>query len=258
MHADLLVICLLAAFLSIDVRTIGGTMLSRPLVVAPLTGFLMGDAKTGFLVAYFIELVWVGMLPVGAYLPVEVLPVTVVSVYLASTYIAALGNSSESIIMFCIIISIPVGFMSRWLESHIRELNSRLSDYLDGEVQEERIPNVEMIQYMNIVVTLLKGFLVCFIPIFFGSHVLLNVYNSLPDNVKAAMGTSFYLVPLVGIAVVMEIFFMKKYTLHFALSFIAVFVFSFFTRVSPFLIMALSILAAMLMLYLGREKKTGV
>ena len=52
MHADLLVICLLAAFLSIDVRTIGGTMLSRPLVVAPLTGFLMGDAKTGFLVAF--------------------------------------------------------------------------------------------------------------------------------------------------------------------------------------------------------------
>ncbi len=255
MHADLLVICLLAAFLSIDVRTIGGTMLSRPLVVAPLTGFLMGDARTGFLVAYFIELVWVGMLPVGAYLPVEVLPVTVVSVYLASTYTASLGSFSESIIMFCIIISIPVGFMSRWLESHIRELNSRLSDYLDGEVQEERIPNVELITYMNIAVTLLKGFLVCFVPIFFGSHVLLNVYNSLPDNVKAALGTSFYLVPLVGIAVVMEIFFMKKYTLHFALSFIAVFVFSLFTRVSPFLIMALSILAAMLLLYLGREKK---
>jgi len=254
-HADLLVICLLAAFLSIDVRTIGGTMLSRPLVVAPLTGFLMGDARTGFLVAYFIELVWVGMLPVGAYLPVEVLPVTVVSVYLASTYTASLGSFSESIIMFCIIISIPVGFMSRWLESHIRELNSRLSDYLDGEVQEERIPNVELITYMNIAVTLLKGFLVCFVPIFFGSHVLLNVYNSLPDNVKAALGTSFYLVPLVGIAVVMEIFFMKKYTLHFALSFIAVFVFSLFTRVSPFLIMALSILAAMLLLYLGREKK---
>ena len=255
MHADLLVICLLAAFLSIDVRTIGGTMLSRPLVVAPLTGFLMGDARTGFLVAYFIELVWVGMLPVGAYLPVEVLPVTVVSVYLASTYTASLGSFSESIIMFCIIISIPVGFMSRWLESHIRELNSRLSDYLDGEVQEERIPNVELITYMNIAVTLLKGFLVCFVPIFFGSHVLLNVYNSLPDNVKAALGTSFYLVPLVGIAVVMEIFFMKKYTLHFALSFIAVFVFSLFTRVSPFLIMALSILAAMLLLYLGSEKK---
>jgi len=256
-HADLLVICLLAAFLSIDVRTIGGTMLSRPLVVAPLTGLLLGDAKTGFMVAYFIELVWVGMLPVGAYLPVEVLPVTVVSVYLASAYIhtPGLGSSSESIIMFCIIISIPVGFMSRWLESHIRELNSRLSDYLDREMQEERIPNVEMIQYMNIAVTLLKGFLVCFIPIFFGNHVLLNVYNSLPDNVKASMGTSFYLVPLVGIAVVMEIFFMKKYTLHFALSFIAVFVFSFFTRVSPFLIMALSIFVAILLLYLGREKK---
>ena len=261
MPVDLLVICLLAAFLSIDVRTIGGTMLSRPLVVAPLTGLLLKDHKTGFHVAYFIELVWVGMLPVGASLPVEVLPVTVVSVYLASTFIvsqnlvAGSGVSPESIIMFCIIISIPVGFMSRWLESHIRELNSRFSDYLDREVSEERIPNVEMITYMNIAVTFLKGFLVCFIPIFFGHHVLLNVYNSLPDNVKAALGFSFYLVPLVGIAVVMEIFFMKKYTLHFALSFIAVFVFSLFTRVSPFLIMALSILAAMLLLYLGREKK---
>ena len=258
MHADLLVICLLAAILSVDVRTIGGTMLSRPLVVAPLTGLLMGDAKTGFLVAYFIELVWVGMLPVGAYLPVEVLPVTVVSVYLASTFIAALGNFSESIIMFCIIMSIPVGFMSRWLESHIRELNSRLSDYLDGEVSEERIPNVEMITYMNIAITLLKGFLVCFLPIFFGSHVLLNVYGSLPGNVKAALETAFYLVPLVGIAVVMEIFYMKKYTLHFALSFIAVFVFSLFRSVSPFLIMALSVISAMLLLYLGREKKAGV
>ena len=61
MFFEILLVSILAAIISIDVRTIGGTMLSRPLVVGPVVGLVMGDLTTGFIVAVLVELLWIGL-----------------------------------------------------------------------------------------------------------------------------------------------------------------------------------------------------
>ena len=82
MFVEILLISILAGIIAIDVRTIGGTMVSRPLVVGPLVGLMLGDVSIGFYVAILVELLWIGLLPIGAYLPVETLPITTVAVSL--------------------------------------------------------------------------------------------------------------------------------------------------------------------------------
>ena len=255
---EALVICAVMALLSIDVRTIGGTLISRPLVVAPLTGWILGDIKTGFMVAYFIELVWVGMLPVGAYLPVEALPVTVIATFFASHMAAVDRSSSEAIIMFAIMISIPFGFMSRWLESHIRELNSKLSEKLEDQFSGERLPDIALVQYANIGLSFAKIFLVCFLPMYFGYDVISRIYGSLPANITGGLLTAFYIAPLVGIAVVLDLFLLKKHVLHLLLAFFVSFILYYVFKVSPFIIMAVGVLAGIIVLKFFYKEETSV
>ncbi|MCX7635132.1 MAG: PTS sugar transporter subunit IIC, partial [Syntrophales bacterium] len=61
------------------VATVGGTlcldrvaiqlMVSRPIVVAPLTGLILGDAPTGLFIGAVMEMLWCDRPPLGNYVP---------------------------------------------------------------------------------------------------------------------------------------------------------------------------------------------
>ena len=139
MLLEILLVCFLAAIISIDVRTIGGTMLSRPLIVGPLVGLIMGDVGTGFIVAVLVELLWIGLVPIGAYLPVESLPITTVTVALATHLKDTAGNMPQmTLIIFALMVAVPLGYIGRWLETHIRNMNSNMSKKLIKKAGEGR------------------------------------------------------------------------------------------------------------------------
>ena len=221
MFLEILIISIFAGLVSIDIRTIGGTMISRPLVVSPLIGFFLGDLKIGFLIATFLELIWIGLLPVGAYLPVETLPIAVVATSLSIIFSGKISENVPGIIVFCMIIAIPLGFIGRWLEYHIRTFNSYLSSKVVLKAEKGDITMVSYVQYLNILISFIKGFLLCFIPVFFGKGILMNIYQSLPNQIKQGIFFSSWLVLALGFAVVIEIFILNKYIRYFFISFIA-------------------------------------
>ena len=44
-------------------------MISRPMIMGPIIGFVMGDVKIGILIGASLELLWLNAPPVGSYLP---------------------------------------------------------------------------------------------------------------------------------------------------------------------------------------------
>ena len=216
---EILIISIIAGIISIDVRTIGGTMISRPLVIAPLVGILLNDLKVGFIIATFLELIWIGLPPIGAYLPVETLPIAVVSTALSIILKNKIQVNILNIIVFCIIVSIPLGFISKWLEYHIRTFNSYLSLKVSKEVDKGNINFIPLTQYFNICVSFLKGFIICLLPILFGEILLIKIFNSLPIQMKEGILFSSWFIPALGFAVVIEIFILNKYIKYFFISY---------------------------------------
>lgn len=219
MLIKILIISIITGIISIDVRTIGGTMISRPLVISPLVGLILGDLKVGFIVATFLELIWVGLPPIGAYLPVETLPIAVISTSLAIILRGKMEVKMLSIIVFCIIVAIPFGFIGKWLEYHIRTFNSYLSAKVSKEVDKGNIETISSLQYFNILISFLKGFVICFIPILLGENLLIRIFNSLPNQIKEGILFSSWFIFALGFAVVIEIFILNKYIKYFFISF---------------------------------------
>ncbi|OGF44496.1 MAG: hypothetical protein A2452_12700 [Candidatus Firestonebacteria bacterium RIFOXYC2_FULL_39_67] len=219
MFVDILLISIIAGIIAIDVRTIGGTMLSRPLVVGPLVGLMLGDVSIGFYVAILVELLWIGLLPIGAYLPVETLPITTVTVSLTILLKEVVAIPVPALLIFALMASIPLGYIGRWAEVHIRNLNSAMSASLVKEAEKGDFSRISLIQGVNIFITFLKNFILCFVPVFFGLELFQNIVNSMPLQFKEGVLYANWLIPALGFAVVMEIFLVAKHVKGFFLSY---------------------------------------
>ena len=220
MFVEILLISILAGIIAIDVRTIGGTMGSRPLVIGPLVGLMLGDVSIGFYVAILVELLWIGLLPIGAYLPVETLPITTVAVSLTVILKDSIGMPVPALLIFALMAAIPLGYVGRWSEVHIRDLNSLMSASLVKAAENGEFRRISRIQGVNIFITFLKNFILCFVPIYFGMGLFKNIVSSMPSQFKEGVLYANWLIPALGFAVVMEIFLVAKHVKVFFISYI--------------------------------------
>ncbi len=123
--------------LSLDKTAAFQTGISRPIVVGPLTGYLLGNAEAGLMVGVLLELLLIGNLPVGTYVPVHETGFTLLVTAITITAFGpraggalAQGQLSGAVqlIPAALLVSIPVSRIYRLAETYARGFNSRFFD----------------------------------------------------------------------------------------------------------------------------------
>ena len=99
-------------------------MISRPMIMGPIIGFVMGDVKIGILIGASLELLWLNAPPVGSYLPNDESFCTAVAVPVAIMAGASMDHMAAS--GLSILLSLPAALMGRYLDTRLRTLNERL------------------------------------------------------------------------------------------------------------------------------------
>lgn len=72
MQAALLVGLVVAVVWFLE-KMFGTPMVNRPIIIAPMVGFVLGDLKAGLIMGASLELVFMGAIQVGAAVPPDVL-----------------------------------------------------------------------------------------------------------------------------------------------------------------------------------------
>ncbi|MFQ5587036.1 MAG: PTS sugar transporter subunit IIC, partial [Thermodesulfobacteriota bacterium] len=137
MVTDLLWHSFVASFvgsgLSLDRKVAFQVMVSRPLVVATVIGFLLGSTTGGLSVGLFFELLFVGDLPIGGYLPSHETAITVVctAISLFCSTLFGLGSDIFPMITLSTLLVIPLGFVFNGADRVARGYNARF--FYDAE-----------------------------------------------------------------------------------------------------------------------------
>lgn len=143
--ADYLLGAVAAVLSGLDRTAAFQSMLSRPIVTAPLTGWLLGDAVTGLQVGAMVELLWLGRLPVGAAIPPDDTQVAVASTVLAVTVGATLGLYGLPIAILSVLAAMPLGKVGQVFDRWARHRNGRLLQKAQDALAEGRYRSVERI-----------------------------------------------------------------------------------------------------------------
>ena len=176
-------------------------MISRPVVIAPLVGFLLHNPYAGLIIGALIELIWLDRLPIGTYIPPNDSIAAVTATAIAAIAGPQLGGVSPEIIALSVLIGIPCGLIAKQVDVKIIESNNLLSDKAVIDAQENNISAVEQKNYLGLIKVFISYFLLllafqsAFIPL------VIWLYPKLNPAAVTALSFTYYFLPLVGIAV---------------------------------------------------------
>jgi len=120
-------LALLAGVLALDATAALQMMLSQPVVSGALAGLVIGDLGAGLAIGAALQLVWLGVLPVGAAPFPDTAVASVVGVGVARILTEA-GSGPGWAIGIAILVALLTGALGQWLIARVRRLNMRLAD----------------------------------------------------------------------------------------------------------------------------------
>jgi mannose PTS system EIIC component len=176
-------------------------MISRPVVIAPLVGLLLRHPYEGLIIGALIELIWIDRLPIGTYIPPNDSIAAVSAVAIAAIAGPKLGGATPQIIALSVLIGIPCGLIAKQVDVKIIESNNALSDQALIDAQDNNIRAVEQKTYLGLAKVFLSYFLLLLAAQSIFIPLVIWLYPKLNPIAVNALSLMYYFLPLVGIAV---------------------------------------------------------
>lgn len=203
MFQEIILTAFCGSLLCLD-RVFMQAMISRPVVIAPLMGLLLGNLYAGLIIGAIIELIWIDRLPIGTYIPPNDSLTAVLAVAIALISGSATGGVTPQIIALAVILAIPFGSLAKQMDVMIIQSNNVLSDQALRDAQENNLRAIERKNYMG----LLKVFFFYGVFLLAAQAVVIPLviwgYPRLNEPLLKALSFTYYFLPLLGIAVALN------------------------------------------------------
>ncbi len=241
---ELVLVAFVGAILCLDSHAVAQLMLSRPLVCGTLIGLLLGDPVSGLWIGVLLELIWLGKLPIGISIPSDITLPTVTATALAVCLKAESVAHAE---VMAILLVLPFGFLSSLVDRFNREMLTAVARRVEirlGRGDDKVLPQVI---WLGLLFRLGTFFLTFFLVLWCLYKVVPLIAGWPSFYYEDALGAMEWLIPAVGMAVVLRRFAARKRWLLVALSF-AVGLFLIHLGVSGFLLLAAVAVVGVVML----------
>lgn len=189
---SLLIYCSALALLELDTTYFGQFLLSRPVVVGSVIGFLTGDFFLGLQLGIFTELIYLDFIPIGGIVP----PSGAISAGVG-TIMAHFFNMD---IYFAFFVGIVSGILFSFVEKKVRRYRSSILPkiarlLIDGKT------TPGMVMFQSIVFQYLTVFTFLILTITIIGPLFAFISHDIPEKLHIAFKFSYFVVPWVGLSV---------------------------------------------------------
>ncbi len=199
MTKQIILLSLVGGLLSLD-RVWAQIMISRPIVAAPVAGFILGDIYTGLQAGALLELFWIDRLPIGTVLPPNDFLVAFLAAAASILVGQQLGHVSRELVAFSILLFIPCGYLGQGMDKLIIKTNDTLYESLLSDIKRGDLNSISRKHLSG----LLKNFLAyaCLTLVLLpgGVILMLHIFPLLPEALIQGLKLTFFSLALLGLA----------------------------------------------------------
>ena len=198
-----IVIALVMALLLTENLGYGHIQISRPVFAAPIIGLCMGDLQTGLIVGGTVELMFMGVFPVGGSVPPNAQFAGMMSTVLA---ISSGGNAEVGITL-----AYPIGVFAQFMLLLEYNINVIFIHRADRLVEKNNIRGINSSLYLCLLCMFLCWFVSSFAGAYLGSAWVEGLYNALPEWFRTGLNIAGGIMPAMGMAMLLKMMDFKKF-----------------------------------------------
>jgi mannose/fructose/N-acetylgalactosamine-specific phosphotransferase system component IIC len=179
-------------------------MISRPIIIAPVIGIILGNPYAGLIIGAILELFWIDRAPIGIYIPPNDSIAAALAASLAIIAGQSLGAVTKELMTLSILLAIPFGILAKKIDVKIVESNNLLSDRALEAAKTLNIRAIEKKTYLGLAKVSIFYVVLLFILQLIFIPALIWIYPKLPAEISAMLSLTYYFLPLLGIAVALN------------------------------------------------------
>ncbi|WP_154402357.1 PTS system mannose/fructose/sorbose family transporter subunit IID [Mucilaginibacter endophyticus] len=210
MSVSYLLIALIAMFGHSE-DFLGTTQLSRPLVLGPLVGLVLGDVTQGVIIGATLELIFMGNIKVGAAIPPDVITGGVLG-----TAFAIISGKGPAI---ALAIAVPVSILAEMVISGLFVLRAMLNKKFNQYAEDGDFKGIQRLHIISgLLRPLLMGIIVM-LALQLGAGAMKTFLEMIPAWVQTGLQVAGNMLPALGFALLMNLMFNKNMAPYFFLGF---------------------------------------
>ncbi|HET9869780.1 MAG TPA: PTS sugar transporter subunit IIC [bacterium] len=232
----------LLGLVSLDVSAVGQFMVSRPIVTGPLVGFLLGQPALGLEMGALIEIIWIGDLPVGAHLPIDIMMLAGVSTAFACELAGQGHFPPEAVMTYAIGICIPLAALSTEAEMLLRRFHVRWVHFAQKLASEGHDRLFGWLNWIVLGELFVKGFLTALVSLFV-AHLTGRLFLILPPKVLQGLYYAYWLLLALGCSAVIDLMVERQTVAYLILSIAAFMTLAIFLHLPGVLLVGIALLS---------------
>lgn len=190
---------------------LGTTLLSRPLVLGPLVGLVLGDVTQGVIIGATLELIFMGNIKVGAAIPPDVITGGVLG-----TAFAIISGKGPAI---ALAIAVPVSILAEMVISGLFVLRPMFNKKFSQYAEEGNFKGIQRLHiFSGVLKPLLMGIIVL-LALQLGATSMKTFLDMIPSWVQSGLQVAGNMLPALGFALLMNLMFNKTVAPYFFLGF---------------------------------------
>ncbi len=205
---DLVLAGILGGILHMDRTCAFQFLISRPIVVASIIGAALGDFTIGLKSGMILEILWLGIQPLGTSIPPDdtLVAVAVPAGVIISEQIFGVPEwiSENAIIALGVLIAIPLSWIGRMVDIHVRRSNSKLQRKAKAAADLGEVRVVEKQNILGLVSFFLWFVFVSLFGVIYNSSLSLLFYPLLTYKLVKALSLIYILLPFFGAAALLS------------------------------------------------------
>ncbi|NCB32925.1 MAG: PTS sugar transporter subunit IIC [Erysipelotrichia bacterium] len=186
--------------------------LNEPVVCGALVGLLLGDVKTGIVIGGTLQLIYLGVIGVGAAIPVNKTTATTIAV--------ALTIVSKTDMNTAIALAVPVAVMGQLSNMLAWTLNTSLMHMADKYAEKAEYAKMNRLTYVGSLIFFICKFIPIFLCIFYGSPFVAALNENMPAWISNWLKASTGMLPALGFGMLFSMMYKPKYVPYFIIGFV--------------------------------------
>lgn len=190
------ILACLAGFAYFSRRFFGDWFLERPIVVAPITGLIMGDFHTGLIVGGTLELVFMGASDIGGSVPPNY--------NIGSILGTAFGIAAHQGIGAAILIAVPAALLGSFFELLAKTVSVFFVNAAERYADKAQDRGIALMVHLGNAVHFLADAVPTFVALAIGVEAVRALAASIPHWLTAGINLAGNMLPALGFALLLN------------------------------------------------------